>query len=222
MVIWIILFVISIAVFFILSYFLLPKLFLSPSYGNKLIDVGLKKVDEKHGISIVYRVENQAKEYVDQYILSNRNGKNILMCRFTKEIKNIDYDVIVYNHRNNIVAVLNVYEDVNGNDYSKHVELPIETSHVCLLLNSVNNKNLNKLELRYVSKSKTVIYLALVSCLLVGVLFISRYCISRVIGDVFYESFITSQSGVVSLILLSIVLIGINLLYIVFKVLRKR
>lgn len=206
---------------FFISFFVLVKLFISPSYNNKLIDVGIRKVDERTGRTIVYRVENKAKEYVDQYILSSRNNNNVLKCKLKQDIESIDYDVVVYNKRNKVCSILNVYEDIIEDGYTRLVDLPKETSHITLILNKVNKKDVNKLKIQYLSKNRIVLYC--ICCYLVLILGLigSLYCVSTIFGDVFFQSFLKSFQGIVVISIFSLILIAVNSVLIYKTIIKK-
>ena len=206
---------------FFLSFFVLVKLFITPSYDNKLIDVGIRKVDEKSGRTIVYRVENKANKYIDQYILSNRNNNNVLKCKLKDDITSIDYDIVVYNKRNKVCTILNVYEDIIEDGYTRLVDLPKETSHVTLILNKVNGNDVNKLTIQYLSKNKIVAYCICCYLILISSLVGSLYCIANIFGDVFYQSFMKSLQGIIVISIFSIILIVVNSILLYKTIFKK-
>lgn len=218
---WIVLFC-SIIVFILLAGIILPKFLLKLSFvGLSPKDVGLKIINEKNGISILYDATEETGDYIDQYILSKRNGKKVLICKINKDIERINYDVAIFGKDNKIATVYNVFEKIKSAGYTRTIELPNFTSHVVILLNSVNEERFKSKYKRGVSSSRKITYLALESILLIALLFMSRYCIARIYGDVFFDSYLTSSLGIIIFALVSLVALVINTLIILISLNRK-
>ena len=218
---WIILFV-SIILFILIAVVIIPKFLLKLSYvGLSPKDVGLKIINEKNGVSVLYDATDETGDYIDQYILSKRSGKKVLICRINDEIKTIDYDVVVYNKDNSINTVFNVYEKIKSKGYTRKIELPNFTSHVVILLNSVDDKKFYPGYKKGISGKRKAAYLIIESLLLFALLFVARYCVARIFGDVFYESYLNSTTSILIFAGVALVAEAINFL-IIFLALSKK
>lgn len=218
---WIVLFC-SIALFVLLAVIIIPKFLLKLSFvGLTPKDVGLKIINEKNGVSILYDATEETGDYIDQYILSKRNNKKVLICKISKDIKKINYDVVIFGKDNRIITVYNVFEKIKSVGYTKTIELPNFTSHVVILLNQINDERFKTKYKRGVSSSRKITYLVLESLLLIGLLFMSRYCVARIFGDVFFDSYLSSPLGIVIFVVVSLVALLINTIIILVALNRK-
>lgn len=218
---WIALFS-SIILFVLLAIVIIPKFLLKLSFvGLTPKDVGLKVINEKNGISILYHATDETGDYIEQYILSKRNNKKVLICKINKDITTINYDVVIFGKENKIITVYNVFEKIKSAGYTRKIDLPNFTSHVVILLNSVNDEKFKTKYKRGVSSNRKITYLLIESLLLIALLFMSRYCIARIYGDVFFDSYLSSSLGIIIFALVSIVSLGINTLIILLALNRK-
>ena len=212
----------SIVIFVVFAIIIIPKFLLRLSYvGLSPKDVGLKVINEKNGVSILYDATDDTGDYIDQYILSKRKGKKVLICKINKDIKKINYDVVIFGKENKIITVYNVFEKIKSEGYTKQIELPNFTSHVVILLNSVNDDTFKPKYKRGVSGYRKTAYLIIESLLLIALLFVSRYCIARIFGDVFYESYLNSTASIITFVLILLATLGINSLIILVALNKK-
>ena len=212
----------SIVIFVVFAIIIIPKFLLRLSYvGLSPKDVGLKVINEKNGVSILYDATDDTGDYIYQYILSKRKGKKVLICKINKDIKKINYDVVIFGKENKIITVYNVFEKIKSEGYTKQIELPNFTSHVVILLNSVNDDTFKPKYKRGVSGYRKTAYLIIESLLLIALLFVSRYCIARIFGDVFYESYLNSTASIITFVLILLATLGINSLIILVALNKK-
>lgn len=196
MALWILLLIAIIIAFVLVHAVLLPKIFLKVNYEyDTLPDRGVKVVGEINGKSIIYEPDVRIRKFVKQYIVSERNGKKIFVCKIDENIRYIEYDIVQFDAKGNSFKVLSVSELIKDKGYTRICELSDKTAYVTVVLNCVNNTEFNyraskKVVMRGVALFLVFATLAEVACIL-GI----KACIAKISGGIFYESFVLSASS---------------------------
>lgn len=196
MALWIILLIAVVAVFVAVHAVLLPKLFLKVNYEyDALPDRGIKIISEVNGKSIVYEPDVRIRKYVKQYIVSERNGKKVFVCKIDDAIRYIGYDIVQFDDKGNSFKVLSVSELISNKGYTRTCELSDKTAYVTLVLNSVNNAEFNYLASKKVVMRGVALYLAFATFTEAASILAIKACAAKIYGGVFYESFVLSVSS---------------------------
>ena len=191
---WILLLIISLAIFLYFAAYLIPKRFLRPFFALKESrDRGLKIIPEKNGSSIVYAPDYQYGKYVDQYVLSERDGDKIMLLSVAEDVKFIDFDVAVFNEKDKVVKVVNVRKTVE--DGFVETALPDETAYVSLILNKVDNAVFKNDVMAKVPAGNVFLNILLTSFALVAEIFVTKWAISNLFGKAFREIFMLSSKS---------------------------
>lgn len=117
-------------------------------------DRGLKKYVYPSGRGVVYEPYPTLRKYVDRYVLFTHEGYKYLKCHLTGNIGDVNYSIVMFNNKNEVVDVIDVNERVSG-DETDAVLLHHETSYISLILNRVNQTSLNS-EAPYYCKRKSI------------------------------------------------------------------
>ena len=137
-----ILFVLSMILYVFATACLLPKIFIRPHYkSDNVCDRGVKKYLFEGGRAIVYEPSQSIRHYVNQYILSDCNGKRYLQCKFDESIKKITYRVLTFNADDKSLGAFEVSESGVKDRTTPNVSLPYDTAYVSIEVKSVNGKN---------------------------------------------------------------------------------
>jgi len=139
---------------FLISSFL-PYIALRWSLAHKreLKDRGVRKVLFAGGRSIIYEPELSIRKYVKQYVLVEKKGAKFIKCKINEGIRDIRYEVAVFNAANKMIDVVGVSETIAERGYTRAVALPPETSYVMFFLKEARGQ-----VIKYVDKSKLVVY----------------------------------------------------------------
>jgi len=222
---YILLFCMSAALFVALCVFIMPRLLLKNSYRDvKLQDRGLKKFRlEGGGFAITYEPAGPVRRYIDQYILSVRDGVKSITYKVAVGIRLIDVDILLYDADGVAFLSLNSKNILDGQGHVQTVKLPMRCAYVSVQVNQVDAMRIeNRRELR-INPLRLGIYFTVTLALSVGFAFISRLCLGNILGGVFREDFLASQTQVIATLICALItgllLSGLTLLFII---LRKR
>ncbi|MBP3307813.1 MAG: hypothetical protein IJY01_02000 [Clostridia bacterium] len=222
---YILLFCMSAALFVALCVFIMPRLLLKNSYRDvKLQDRGLKKFRlEGGGFAITYEPAGPVRRYIDQYILSVRDGVKSITYKVAVGIRLIDIDILLYDADGVAFLSLNSKNILDGQGHVQTVKLPMRCAYVSVQVNQVDAMRIeNRRELR-INPLRLGIYFTLTLALSVGFAFIARLCLGNILGGVFREDFLASQTQVIATLICALItgllLSGLTLLFII---LRKR
>ena len=222
---YILLFCMSAALFVALCVFIMPRLLLKNSYRDvKLQDRGLKKFRlEGGGFAITYEPAGPVRRYIDQYILSVRDGVKSITYKVAVGIRLIDIDILLYDADGVAFLSLNSKNILDGQGHVQTVKLPMRCAYVSVQVNQVDAMRIeNRRELR-INPLRLGIYFTLTLALSVGFAFIARLCLGNILGGVFREDFLASQTQVIETLIFALItgliLSGLTLLFII---LRKR
>ncbi len=137
----IILCLISIGIYTFLVGSALPSLLLR--FDCPVTDRGLKKYTYPNGRGILYEPHPALRQYVSSYILFVDDGVKYIRCKVTDSVECIGYSAVVFDRRNRIIDVVRVTDAIGPAGCTKRVALPMETSYVTLLLDSVNEESIS-------------------------------------------------------------------------------
>ncbi len=169
---------------------LLPRLFLrSCSARDVSCDRGIRRVKEPEGRSILYEPAPEQRKYVRQYILSERRGKKVIVCRIDESLSYLDYDVALFDRFDRAFKVLNVRELIERKGYTKEVELPAATSYAALTVNEADGERAGKESKRAARGGKLAAFWALSAVAITAEMFFVRFCCAYLFGGLFGESF---------------------------------
>lgn len=191
----------------------LPKLFLKTRYTlDKTRDRGIKNILEKNGQSIVYEPAVKWRKYIKQYILAERSGKKELICKVNPELSFLSYDIVLFNSRDEVFKVITIRDLLKNKGYTKVVELPMETSYVCITVNRADNERFSPYVTAKVKAGKIAKFLAACSLCLIMEVFCVKVCCANIFGGIFSEMFIFDIYNLVLTGILAGALILLNIL----------
>lgn len=218
---WIIFLVISVVSYGLLIAWILPGNLLKTEFAYSTpTDRGIKNVKETTGRSIVFRPAIKFRNYVRQYVLSDRNGKKIFMAKVADGINYLDYDLVMFDGARRVFKVLNVKEKINGN-FTEIKEIPSEVAFVTLVINQANQKTFEVKSLEPVSGGKIFSYVMLSALCTLVETFIVMICSSFIFGGVFRESFLISSESLWITLGFAGVAVIINFIFILSVVLHN-
>lgn len=124
--VWVIVLIVTVALYGFLMAYVLHCSFLKTEFvASESHDRGLKNVKETTGRSIVFQPSMKYRKHVTQYLISERNGEKILLCKLAENVRYIDYDVVMFNRFRKVFNVLNCKELIKeGHAYTE--ELAVE------------------------------------------------------------------------------------------------
>ena len=226
MILWIILLIVSAAVFLLIAMLLLPRLLLQSRYTlGSTMDRGLKRYRlSANGQGIVYEPNLMVRRYIKQYVITTDRGRKLLKCKVGDKVSYLEYDVVLFNASNKVFKVLSVNELIRQRGYTDIIELPEETSYVTLVLNRVDNRKFNKTSCARVSPLKIFLYgLAMIPLTVIEALVINL-CFSKIFGGLFKESYLmaTEENLLVLFVALGAGIIGTTVLSIILTVLNRK
>lgn len=149
---------------------------------------GLARVRDSRADSVVYEPDRSSRDYMPQYIISERGGKKYLICRIEDAIRFIGYNVLLFGSNGRFFRALQVREKIARSGFTEELELPAKTSYASVIVNCVDGVKTGK-KFR-LSAAWFVLYLAL--CLIVNALgfFAIRFSIANIFGGLFWESYL--------------------------------
>ena len=219
--VWIAALVLSVGLYGFLMVYVLPRTFLKTGFASiRTKDRGIKNVKETVGRTIVYQPSMDIRKYVTQYLVSDRKGKKVLVCKTTPSVRYLDYDVVMFNGFNKPFKVVNAKELIE-NGYTDKLALDEQTAYVTLILNAVNDEEFKPDVIKPVSGGKIRLYA--LTCALLGFaqVFLMKLCCSYAFGGVFREEFmLTLQSNMVT-VLCGVVVAIINVTLVLVSALRR-
>ena len=159
-------------------------------------DRGIKNVIETTGRTIVYQPGLEYRKYLPQYLISERNGKKILLCKLTPDVKYIDYDVITYDGFGRVRKVINAKELIDEVGYTQKMPLSRDVAYVSIVVNEVNDSVITQKKNKPITKWKIAGYS--IACILTTVfeIFLIKLCCSSMFGGVFRESFMIKGESI--------------------------
>lgn len=220
-VVWIIILVVSILTYGFLTMYVLPRTFLKTEFVSFTSrDRGLKNIKETVGRSIVYQPSKQNRKYISQYVISDRKGKKVLVCKTAPNVRYIDYDVVMFNGINKAFNVINSKELIERGR-TERLELDENTAYVSLIINAVNEESFKNKVVKPVPGGRITWYAIVCGLMTVLEVFFMKLCCSYGFGGVFREEFMLSLPGTLFTVLFAAVAALINVGFVLIVVLRK-
>lgn len=219
---WIILFAAVCILFAATQFVFLPKIVTTLRYGAvKPRGRGRRIIKEVKGESIVYDAAPDVSHVIPQYLLSERNGEKLLVCKLDESVRSVDYDVALFDKNGKVFKVLNVREEVGRAGYAREIALPRKTEYVSLYLNAADGvcrgvgAPAGKIPKRHV-----VLYIAVFLAAVFLSVWLLRICIANLFGGLYGESFLhdSSQNAVVAVMWLAVTFLDVLFALIMFKV----
>ena len=192
----------------------LPRGLLRKHYTvPRLTDNGIKKIRDRRGRTIVYRPDFRNRKFIDQYILTNRDGVNKLICKIAPDIYRFEYDVVIYDCLDVIIDVVHVDETIKTVGYTGELTLPDGTAYVAVLPYMVNDKKQKNVCGAKIPIRNIVIFAVLTCAITFGEILFGKYCLSRLLAGIYYESIVTSSSGAMLIFIVAGVICVVNFLF---------
>lgn len=193
---WIIILVVAIVFFVAMHAAVIPKLFLKVEYDVKSpTGRGVKAIREENGRSIIYDADFAIRRYIPRYIVSERGGKKVLVCKAGKDVRYLDYDVVIFNHLNEIKDVLHVKEVVKDDGCTRAVDLPADTAYVNVYLNEADGTEIKRKVSGHISAKRWAAFLLACAAVEVITVFAVRACLANLFGGLFGEMFLYSPES---------------------------
>ncbi|MBE5733338.1 MAG: hypothetical protein E7353_09995 [Clostridiales bacterium] len=204
MVVWIVVFVLVIALAVFITVFALPRIYLKPRYTiNKSEDRCIKRVYEKNGQSMVFEPEEKWRGIIKQYVLSERDDKKVAIFKVDESLSYVEFNVVVFNAFNDVSEVIRVSDYVNGRGgYAKTVELPKDASYLSISVTRADNKQfVNELPIK-VSAGRKFGYIVINALTVIMEVVASKICLANILGKEFRESMVFNlREAIISAIL---------------------
>lgn len=211
---WYILLVASCVLFVTIQFVILPKIVATLRYGNVAPrGRGCRIIKESAGKSIVYDAASDMADTIPQYILSERNGKKVLVCKLNDSVRTIDYDVALFDKNGEIFNVLNVREKVGRVGYAREVALPAETEYVSIYLNAADGERRgNGAPSGKIPKVRLLIYVSAFIASVFLCVWLMRIGIAHVFGGVFDESFLADWNMILNIFYLCLIVVALDVI----------
>ena len=194
--VWVIILVVAIAFFVAMHAAVIPRLFLKVEYDIKSpTGRGIKTIREEGGRSIIYDADFSMRKYIPRYIVSERGGKKVLVCKLGKNVRYVDYDVVIFNHLNEIKDVLHFKEAVKEGGCTRAVDLPADTAYINLYLNAADGVEVARKVSGKISSKRWAAFLLACAAVEVITVFAVRACLANLFGGIFGEMFLYSSES---------------------------
>ena len=175
MMLWNIMFIISLVIFVISFVLLIIFRFRKNYYFRDYQDQDLMKVSIEGGVkNHYYLTDVDTAKYIKRYALRKSRYDKALICNYANPFKYISYYVVCYSKGKKIINVLEVTEE-NTNNSSKIINLNKGTDIVNIYIKKAENVELNTNVIRTLSKSKIRAFVALSSVSVFTFLFCIRH-----------------------------------------------
>lgn len=153
----------AVCVFFILK-LLIPAVSLRINYSfDSALGRGIKKYKYPTGRAVVYEPHPSVRKYINRYVLFVNDGYKYLKCRLDKGVKNLKFEVIMFNNKNNAIDVLSVYASASDNSETREILLNSDTSYVILNVESANDLAVKRVKIGYYTLKQLGLYFGLVA-----------------------------------------------------------
>ena len=181
-----ILFVLSLILYVFCTSCLIPRIFIRPSYSsNNVCDRGVKKYLFEDGRAIVYEPKQDVRQYINQYILSECNGKRGLQCKLDESIKKISYRILTFDAYDNALGAFEVTERGIKDEITQSVDLPYDTVYVSIEVKSINGKKIvSESDINY-SATRLLAFVGITVILTVVEAFITKAFVSKTFSTFF-------------------------------------
>lgn len=191
---------VSVILFMTLMTFVLPKWILKATYKvGGANDRGVKKCLYKGKHCMVYDSSKENKPIIRQYLLLQEEGYKTLKCKVTPNVKYLDYDVVLYNRYNQPFKVVNVKEDIVGEQTTRSARLDDEASYIRIIIKRVNKTVMKRKPVMRIGGGRVFLFSLLAVALTAVEAFTIRACYSYSFGSVYRQSFISSTEGLLTI-----------------------
>ena len=112
--------------------------------SGKLSDRGIKKYVFPDGRGVVYEPGLISRTYMKKYMLFSYKGKRYIRCMFDDEVRNVYFEIVIFNNQNKIIKTMDVFVPIENTHYSEAILLPDDTSHVNIAVMRVNGVNVKQ------------------------------------------------------------------------------
>ena len=222
-ILWMAIAIVTLTAYVFLVVKILPKKYLREGFLiSTSPDRGLRNVKEKNGRSIVYEPTMKIRKYIKQYILSNRHGKKILICKIDENLRFLNYDVVMFDRNDKVFKVLNVKEVIARPGYTKRVELDDDTSYVTLVVKEADKKKFPVDTVTTASTGNVLKYVLLGGLATFVAIVLLAVCCVLIFGGIYSESFFYSIGNVLFLLIIGGVALFIFLMVTLYVVKSKR
>ncbi len=213
MAIGIVLLVASMTLFLYLTVILLPHKFLCVKY---LISApegrGVRRCIFNGKHCVLYEAARHTRRYIRQYLLTEEDGAKLLLCKTNGNVVYLEYDVVLFDRYNKVFRILNIKESIPEGDYTKPVQLPIETAYVSLVLRRVNRTAISKRRLSRVPAGRIFSYILLTVLIALLQAFALNVSCAYIFGGVFRESFIRKPEAIFMSLALSLIIAVVGMI----------
>lgn len=208
--VWYVLLAVVLVLFIVVHAIVLPRCFFRVSFETSVAGRGLKVINEKGGTSIVYEPDISIKKYIGQYIVSERYGKKRLIMRVADYLRFVSVDVALFDSDNRMFDILTVDDVISHKGYSDIIELPNNTAYVTLHLNAADDKKFEPRRKGGISGKKWAAFLLCCTFCELLTVFVSRLCIAKLYGGIYWESFILSAEGNLIAAAICVAIVALN------------
>ncbi|MBQ8657602.1 MAG: hypothetical protein IJ506_00520 [Clostridia bacterium] len=220
--VWAVLLIFSVVAYGVLVALVIPNAFLNTGFSmSEPTDRGLKNIVEPRGRTIVYEPSIKFRKYVKQYLISDRGGRKILLCKTDESVRYLDYDVAMYDRRKHLVKVLNVKELIEKPGYTQELELPEAVAFVSLILNEADDTRFEEKLLKPVSKGKMGGYIVVSSLCSIFEIAFAKVCCANLFGGVFKESYLIETTSVIVTCVFALVAVVVNIVVAAIAIKRR-
>lgn len=210
---WIVVLAVSVVVYFMLTVFVAPRVFLVSGFsGMSHAGTGLKSYRTPGGRSSVFAPDAKTRKYIKQYVLSERNGRKIMVCKIEPSLSYLEFDVAVFDLSGEAITVLTVKEIIENRGYTSAIELPDETAYASLVLRRADGRvfpasggNAR------VSRGRVALYMLSSGVLTVLEILCIKFCLSGMFGGLFGESFMVSPVVLLVTAIICAVAVAVNI-----------
>ncbi len=154
-----ILFILNVIIYVFVLGRILPKICLKVvSKTGFEGDRGLNKYVFKGGRGIVYSANPSYRNYVDKYLLYEKDGIKSIKCNVLNGVKTITYQIYMFDSNSKIIDTIVVSEKLISPCYTSNIRLNENTAYVKLAIRKVNGKKLDKEKFTKVKKSRILLF----------------------------------------------------------------
>lgn len=231
MIIWIVLAVLSVILTITLIAFALPKVLLSEEIlganSGKFFsyDRGYKKVADGDVRHIVYAPAPKYRRAIDRYALSSDDKEITLIAHAKDGVKNLDYDVFLFDEQDKVFKVINVKETIKEADgTTKPLVLPEKTSYVNVRVNRADDEVFGNGYTKKIPAKNLFLFLLFDFLVLAMELVFLNVACAEIFGGLYTETFLLDSVGVKFVLITTGIAVALDLLisFIILKSYGKK
>ena len=160
-----VLIILEFMLYFILVATAAPKILRNYCAVRSSTDRGLKKFSYPDGRAIAYEPHPSFRKYVSRYLLFTEDGYKYISCKLDESIKKFKYSVVMFNNRNRVIDVIDVFEVRISSTETSPVMLHPDTSYVALVPDEVNGTRIKHGDVLCCHSWQLAVYAAVVGIL---------------------------------------------------------